>query len=504
MVDQTDTDSRTEDLPAGQEVGRLARRGTLWGVIAQVAQQALSVIATMILARLLTPADFGVVAASVTVLQLVQLVLGLGWGAAIVRRREVDDTYLSSIFWLATGMGVTLAAGMAVGAPLLAGIVGLSGVASYIAVLGLTCIPGAALVVPQSLLQRRLELQTMHLVLIVSVAAYVLVQVTLALLGAGAWSIILGLVAQVLVQFIGMSIGSRWWPRLVFRWAIIREDLCFAGGLLLNNGLSVAVRNGDYLLVGRFLGAPALGVYYVAYVLPQILRQRVTWAAAMVLFPVLARSQSDRERTQQVYNHTHLLLAWIGCPAMVGLAVLAEPVVQVFFGNQWNAAVAPLRWLAFVALLEFVTFGPPLVATVHGQVRRLLVTNIVRLVLLVIAVVVAGTAFRSVAAVAAGVFFATLLWAVYQQLALARPLGLAFVSPLKGLSAIAFLGTVMGLSVSILLAQISRWPSIVQLMTCTIAGAVLYVALGRLLFRDITVPLVRSVRMILQSGGRAA
>ena len=102
-----------------------------------------------------------------------------------------------------------------------------------------------------------------------------------------------------------------------------------------------------------------------------------------------------------MYDHTHLLLAWLGFPAMIGLAVLAEPLVRVFFGPQWDAAVAPLRWLALVALLEFVTFGPPMVAAAHGRVRPLLVTNLVRLALLVIAVVVAGATFHTVAAVAA-------------------------------------------------------------------------------------------------------
>src|SRR4029450_4146754 len=125
----------------------------------------------------------------------------------------------------------------------------------------------------------------------------------------------------------------------------------------------------------------ALGAYYVAYVLPQILRLRFTWAAGAVMYPMLVRSQSDQERTREVYYRTHLLLAWIGFPAMVGLAVVAEPVVRVFFGPQWTGAVAPLRWLALVALLEFITFGPGMVVTARGEVRPLLHTNVVRMVL---------------------------------------------------------------------------------------------------------------------------
>jgi O-antigen/teichoic acid export membrane protein len=477
-----------EEVADQAEVGHLARRGALWGVIAQAAQQVLSVAATMVLARLLTPADFGLVTASVTVLQFVQLVLALGWQAAIVRRRTADDEYLSSVFWVVSGMGVAIAAVVALAAPFLTGLMGVPDAAGYLMVLGLSCIPGAALVVPQGILQRRLQLRTMHLTYIRSFVA---------------WAVIIGMVAQALAQLAGLCLAARWRPRLVFRRRLVGEDLRFAGGLLVNNGLTYGVRNADYVVVGNLLGAASLGAYYVAYVLPQILRLRVTWAAGAVLYPVLARSQDDRQRTREVYDHTHLLLAWVGFPAMVGLAVLAEPVVRVFFGSQWGAAVAPLRWLALVALLEFITFGPPMVATAHGRVRPLLVTNVVRLVLLLAAVAVAGAVFRTIAAVAAGVFVATLLWAFHQQLTLARPLGLPFAPLLKGLAVFAGLSGVMGAVVLALLVQLDQVPAVVQLAACTLAGAAVYLGLGRLLFPGTTSPLLKSVKQIVRSGGAA-
>jgi O-antigen/teichoic acid export membrane protein len=491
----------TEGLPGDAQVGHLVGQGARWGVIAQVIQQVLSVLATMILARLLTPADFGVVTASVTVLQFVQLAFTLGWSAAIVRRREVDDAYLSSIFWVVTGMGTALATVMALGAPFLAGLSGIASAAPYVMVLGLSCIPGAALVVPHAILQRRLQLPATQVASIISFVAYFVVQVTLALLGAGAWAVVVGMVVQSSAQFAVLLVAARWLPRPVFHRRLIGEDFRLARGLLFNNGLTYGVRNADYVIVGHLLGAAALGSYYVAYVLPQILRLRVTWATGSVVFPVLARSQSDPERTQQVYVHTHLLLAWIGFPAMVGLAVLADPVVRVFFGPQWDAAVTPLRWLALVAMLEFVTYLPPLVAAAHGRVRPLLVTSLVRLVLLVAAIGLAGAAFGTIDAVAAAVFGATLVWAVHQQLTLARPLGLAFRPMLKPLSVLGLLSCVMGAVVGLLLQQIDHWPQVAQLLACTLTGAACYFGLGRLLFRDITGPLVRSVRTILQPGG---
>jgi O-antigen/teichoic acid export membrane protein len=484
------------------DVAPLARRGALWGVIAQVAQQLMSVGVTMVLARLLTPSDFGLVTASVTVLQFVQLTLGLGWQAAIVRRRDADDEYLSSIFWVVTGMGTTVAAVVALFAPFLAGLVGVPDAAPYLRVLGLSCIPAAALAVPQGILQRRLQLGTMHVANIHSFFAYAVVQVTLAAAGAGAWAVVIGMVVQSSVQFTGMCLAARWRPHLVLRRKLIGQDFRFAGGLLLDNGLMYGVRNADYVVVGNLLGAATLGAYYVAYVLPQILRLRVTWVAGAVMYPILVRSQSDPRRIREVYYHTHLLLAWIGFPSMVGLAVLAEPVVQLFFGPQWTAAVTPLRWLAFVALLEFLTFGPAMVSTAQGRVRPVLLTNLVRLCLLVVGVVIAGIMLRTAGAVAAAVFVATLIWAVHQQRTLARPLGLAFAPFVKGLAVFAGLSSVMGAIVLALLEQLDRWPLLIQLVACVVAGATVYLGLGRLLFPRITSPLLRSIVMIIRSGGR--
>ncbi len=485
----------------GGELGRLAGRGALWSAITQVTQQLLSVVATVVLARLLTPGDFGVVAASLVIQEFVQLSLSRGWQTAIIRRDVVGDAYLSSVFWLLGGVGLAAVAFIGVAAPFLARLVGLPGAGVYIAVLGLALIPTAATIVPTGLLQRRLELKALSLASIVSFSIYVIVQLGLAARGAGPWAVITGLVIQPVVLLFGVCVGARWWPRLHFQPRLIAEDFRFANGLLLNNGLTYGVRNADYWVVGRTLGAAALGAYYVAYVLPQILRLRVTWAVGQVLLPVLAKSRSDRELTLQVYYHASLLIAWVGVPAMVGLAVIADPVVLVFFGPQWEAAVAPLRWLAFVALLEFVTFGPTVGAMTYGEVRRLMATNVVRLVVLALSVVVMGTLFRSVEAVAAGVLVATLLGAIHQQVTLARPLGLAFRPLLRGLSAIGFLSVVVGVVVAVLLTSIEMWHPILQIAACTSVGAVSYFALGHLLFRELTVPLARSVHMIVRSGG---
>jgi O-antigen/teichoic acid export membrane protein len=500
-IDSTRID--TESLGATEDFAVLARSGARWGIIAQVTQQGLSVLATVVLARLLTPTDFGIVTATVTLLQFGQLALSMGWGVAILRKPVLDSAYLSSVFWLVTGVATALTVAVAICAQFLTALIGVSAVAPYLAVLAVSCIPVAAQIVPTSLLQRRLQLRAMHLAGIISVFAYIVVQVVLAVLGAGAWAVIIGIVTQSFVQFAGVSIASRWRPRLMFCRALIREDLRLAGGLVVFNALNYGVRNADYWVVGRVLGPAALGAYYVAYVLPQILRLRVTWVVGAVLFPVLAHLRSDLERTQQVYAHSVLLGAWIGFPAMGGLAVLAEPVTVTFFGPQWDAAVEPLRWLAFVALIEFVTFAPGVVAQVHGAVHRLLVTNVIRLILLLLAVVVAGNSFRSVGAVAAGVFCATAVFAVYQQLALARPLGLRISPILKDLSAIALLSTLMGVVVAALVLQTEGWSPILQIVVCTITGAAVYFSVGWLLLRSVTGPLMRSVFASVRLGSDA-
>jgi hypothetical protein len=126
------------------------------------------------------------------------------------------------------------------------------------------------------------------------------------------------------------------------------------------------------------------------------------------------------------------------------------------------------------------------------------------MVLLVVGVVVAGLAFRTAEAVAAAVFLATLVWAVYQQVTLSRRLGLEFTPLRKGVLVFAGLSAVLAAVVLVVLRQLEPWPAIVQLLACVVAGAAVYLGLGRLLFRGITSPLFGSMLRIVRSGFKAA
>ena len=129
-------------------------------------------------------------------------------------------------------------------------------------------------------------------------------------------------------------------------------------------------KNLDYWLVGGLLGAQALGTYYIAYTLPSIVRLRFSSVVRSVLFPVFSRLRGDRDKSQRIYVAAMGLQGAVGIPTMLGLAVVAEPVVHVFFGAQWADAVNPMRWIALAAALDLLSTVLPQAAMAFGLMYR--------------------------------------------------------------------------------------------------------------------------------------
>ncbi len=418
---------------APQASGPAARRGAVLGMGAQVSKQVLSVLATMVLARLLTPADFGIVAAVNTLLGLAVIGTTLGFAPAVIRKQTLDETFLSTLFWssLAVAGGVGLV--MVGAAPWLAELFGRPEAAAYVAVMVLALVGDVCASIPLAMLQRDLRFVALYGSILTAMVVYVVVQVVLALAGAGAWSVVIGQVAMAATSLILAFALTRWRPRRRFARAVLRSELGFAGGIFTSQVLAYGLKSADYWVVGRSLGGAALGVYYIAFQLPSIVRLRMSNVSRQVLFPVFAQERQSPERVASIYLKAMRLQIGLGLPAMFGLAALAAPITAVFFGGQWDAAVEPMRWLAVAAVFEIVTSPAGSIAIAHGRLRPYLASLVVRLVLMLFALLVAAEVGDGLGAFAIAMAVQSLAGAVVTQVMVARPLGLpatAVVRPL--------------------------------------------------------------------------
>ena len=202
----------------------------------------------------------------------------------------------------------------------------------------------------------------------------------------GVWVIVIGRLASGSIRTVLFSALAKLPPRLGVDWSIARTHLRFNLGTFANFLFSYGSKNADYVVVGRVLGAEQLGAYYVAFVIPNILRQRATWLSKDVVFPILSRRKEDSESIARAFLSILRTTTILTGPVLVGLAALAGPAVELMFGDQWGDAVGPLAILSIAAATEVVNQAGQVVLLSLGYPDRAAVLNAVRLVVILLGV----------------------------------------------------------------------------------------------------------------------
>lgn len=329
-----------------------AVRGFAWAFTGSAGQAVLQIAATIVLARLLTPEEFGSVAAALLIVGLAQLLTQLGVSAALVQRRELAAEDVAAAFWFSVVTAFACAALLAGLAPLLNRLVGLPADSGLLPLLAPALLLAGVAAVPQGLLQRQLRFREMAAVdLVAAGPARIGVSIALALAGFGPAALAWAEIAAGLVTAGGYLLLTR--PALrppADTDARLRPMLGFGSGYSLTQCGNWLAQNADNLVVANLLGTGPLGAYTRAYNLLSQPAQVIGGAADKVLFPAMARVRDDGARLRGAYVRAASLIALATAPASVLLFVLAPEVVAVLLGPGWEAVVLPLQVFALVLL----------------------------------------------------------------------------------------------------------------------------------------------------------
>lgn len=497
---RTDTPagSSTWHVPTGdRRLKRAAISGSRWGVVSGVVEQVVSALTTAVLARLLAPQDFGAVAAATVIVGLFALITRFGLGASVINRRDMDDRIASSAFWLALCVGVTVTAVAALSAPAAATLIGQPDAGTFIAVASTVVLFNQVAGVSSAMLLRRLRFRSVYFADIVGTVGYAVLAVALATLGLGAWAVIYGRVGSACARMFALLLGAGWRPRLVFDLGVIRQDLRFNAGFLGAMLSGYGAKNGDYWVVSRMAGASGLGVYYLAYVLPGILRQRVTWLTNDILFPILSRMRDRPDALLRGFAQVLQLVAFAALPALLGLAVVSDLVIDVFLGSRWAPAAVPMAVLAASAAVESTTQVTTTVFVAKGRPGQAMVVNLARLAVLAVGLVVA-IVVGGLPAVAVAVLASTVAGAGAAQWLGARGFGLTWSLLARTLMpvvvpTVVMLGVVAGVKATL----VAEAQPVLALTVLTGLGGVVYLASGLLLSRRAFLRTFRQLRLLV-------
>ena len=338
--------------PAGLESETVGGIG--WMASSRITNQTLQFGLAVVFTRLLAPRDFGLVAMAAVFVGLATLLAESGFSAALIQRKTVEDRHLNTVFWVQVGLGIAAGALLTAAAPVVSKFYDEPRLTPIIIVTAANFLLSSVGPVQYAMLNRNMRFGTLFRAELVGIAVSVPVALAMAVLGAGVWSLVVrGLVAN-LAQSVFLLTVVRWRPTGGPDRQSFTELTTFTRPLLGAHLLNYATRNTDNALIGRFLGATALGVYSRGYGMLLLPSRNITQAVGAVMFTSLARLQGDPARVKRAYLKTISVIALIAMPVMAGLAVVADEFVATAFGSKWAASVPVIRIFCLIGIVESI------------------------------------------------------------------------------------------------------------------------------------------------------
>jgi PST family polysaccharide transporter len=361
---------------------------TRWVLLSQGARVVSQLVSMTVLARLLSPDAYGLMALAAIVTNMAYLFRDMGTAAALIQSKDVSPTMASTVYWTNLALGLLIGLAIICAAPLTAHIFHEPQLATVLCMLAIVFPLTGASVVHQALLERESKFSVVAGAEVVASLAGLGAALLLAWRGAGVFSLVAQMIVATLVTSAIIVLRSTFRPMRHWNRAEFKSIARFSGNLSMFNVVLYISRNADSMVVGRILGAVVLGAYSMAYRLMLFPLQNMTYVVARVLFPVMSRSQGSVTEVANLYLRSLGFIAFLTAPLMAGLFALREPFVHVMLGNRWQASVALLGWLAPVGFIQSLVSSTGTVLMARGSTGLMLRLGLVGAVLQVGAVVV--------------------------------------------------------------------------------------------------------------------
>lgn len=361
-----------------------------------------------ILARIIPPEQFGLVGMAMAFVAFFTMLNDLGISAALVRAEAPSRAFWSSAFWTNTGIGVLLTGVTFLAAPSIASFFREPVVEPLVRVLSVILVMHCVFLVPMAWLQRNYRFRAIAAIDMSATLLAALTAILAASAGYGVWALAWQQLVMFGVKMAGGLIAQRAPISLTYKWSEIAAVLPFSLRLTGAGLVGFANRNADNILIGRFLGAEALGFYGRAYQIMLVPVHSLSMGASFALYPAMSSIQGDRPQLNGLYLKSLSILAVITLPMMAGLALVAVPFVEFVFGERWRPVAPALVGLSFAGAIQALTGTSNVLWTALGRSDVLLRWSLIRMATFLTAFAV-GIWFGSIGAVATAYLIANLI-----------------------------------------------------------------------------------------------
>lgn len=459
--------------------GKKAAASFLFKLTESVGTQGISFVVSVILARLLDPSDYGVLTMLTVFIAVSQVFVQSGLNTALIQKKDVDETDLSSVFYVSLLIAAALYALLFFLAPAIGAFFGMDALSPVLRVLALVLLPGALVSVQNAVIARQMAFRRLMAASLLSTALSGAVGIGMAAAGLGYWA----LVGQQLTNQLALALVLlrmvKWRPRALFSWARVRVLIRFGWKLLASSLLETGYNNLRTAVIGKQYAQETLGFYNRGKQFPELVMNAVNGSIQSVMLPVLSDEQDDMLRMKQMMRRSVMVSSFLVLPMMAGLAAVAEPLIRLLLTDKWLPCVPFLQ----ICCIDFA-FYPIHTANLQAInamgrsdvfLRLELIKKSYGLAILAASVFL----FDSVYAIAWGAVVSTLLAAVVNASPNRRLLGYGYLEQMRDVLPAMGLSLIMFLTVSAL----GRLPlAPFPLLVCqTAAGVVIYGALSLLL-----------------------
>jgi len=327
-------------------------RSVFWIVWSRGVIQTLSFLSTLLVARLLSPSDYGIMAAAGVWTSTIFLLTELGLGAAVIQFRDLQEEELNACFWFTVTAATGAYGVLYLAAPWIATWFGMPMLSSILRVLGLNLLLAAFRIVPESLLRKRLELDKLAKGEILATMLGIPVVIGLAMAGAGVWALVSVSLFMPVVSTISAYWFVRWWPGMRMGSARLGDLIRFSSATLGTRLCASAYQQADAVVLGKMAGDVTLGFFSMAKQLALLPSEKVSTVVNQLASPVMAELQADCDAMRATFLRGIRLVVYITAPMCVGMALVAEDLVWVTLTKKWLSAVPLLQVLCFYALIR--------------------------------------------------------------------------------------------------------------------------------------------------------
>ncbi len=317
-------------------------KGVGWSAIDNVAQYAVSFIVSIVLARLLSPDDYGLLGIIAIFTAVCTALIHSGFGAALIRKKNVTDDDYNTAFIVNLGISLVLYVVIFFCSPLIARFFGREELVLLTRVSSVGLIIGALALVQQTRLTKRIDFKTQTKITLIATITSGVVGIAMALLGCGVWSLVVqGLVLQFL-RTVLLWFYNKWVPKLAFSKSSFKELFGFGWKMMLSGVLDTVWKELYQVVVGKFYSPATLGQYTRAKSFSQLFSSNVTSVIQRVTYPVLSDIQDDKKRMVDAYRRIIKTTMFVTAICMFALGAISEPLLYCLIGPKWHEAATYL------------------------------------------------------------------------------------------------------------------------------------------------------------------